>query len=135
VLAALQDQELELVDALPIEPAAATGGGPPGGRRRGRPGPAPASQAVELRLPVQGNEGAVVLLEQDGVYRWKLPDQVARPKARRRGVTAEPAPGIATFRIELHATAPRGQRGIPQLVHRAVRVFVLKFGGTRSWGT
>jgi hypothetical protein len=128
VVAALQGQELELVDALPLEPTAAKAG-PPGGRRRGRPGTAQGPQTVELRLPVQPDERAVVLLEQDGVYHWKFPDRVAQPRTRRRGVIAEPEPQVITFRIELHATAPTGQRGIPQLVHRAVRVFVLKFGG------
>jgi CHAT domain/Ternary complex associated domain 7 len=128
VLAALSEQELELVDALPLRPRD-TGAGAPGRRRRA---PAPSPATVELRLPVEANERAVVLLEQDGVYHWKLPDETVHPeRPRRRGVQPVAEPGVVTFRIELRPT-PGGaqQRGLlSHVVAGAVRVFVLKFAG------
>lgn len=129
VVAALQDQEMELVDTLPLQPATPAPSGAPPGRSRAR-GPAdPAPETVELRLPLQTDEHAVVLVEQYGVYHWKLPDEVTRPQARSRGALAEPEPGVVTFRIELRPAPPREQtRGvISDLVHEAARVFVLKF--------
>lgn len=134
LLAALQEQRIELFDAVPLEPAPATG--PAGRRRRGPALAVPPRQTVELSLPIQAHEQAIVLLEQDGVYRWKLPDKIARPAQprRRRGAIAEPAPATATFQIEIHASADaaravRGQsRGvISHFVFGAIRAYVLKF--------
>ena len=75
-----------------------------------------------------------MLLERDGLYEWKLPDETRRaPAARtRRGVAAEAPPGRATFRIELEpgpaAPADARTRGlVSDFVTGRVKAFVLKF--------
>lgn len=138
LLSALETQQIQVVDAVPLEPApgAATAGGPVGRRRRGPVVPVAPRQSVELSLPIQADEHAVVLLEQDGVYRWKLPDEVARPAnaTRRRGTFVEPALGTVTFRFDVHASpeaasaARRQSRGVvSHFVFGRVRAYVLKF--------
>lgn len=130
VIAALQDQQMELVDALPLQPAAGLTPRPPGGAQRARGPSVAARQTVEVRVPIKADEHAVVLLEQDGVYHWKLPDKVARPRRPQgRSPGVEPEGGVATFQIAILATPPRRQtRGVvSHLLHGAARVFVLKF--------
>jgi CHAT domain/Ternary complex associated domain 7 len=138
LLAALREQRIELLDAVPLEPVpgAVTAAGPVGRRTRGPILPVPPRQAVTLSLPIHADEHAVVLLEQDGVYRWKLPDDVDRPSEgmRRRGAIAESPTGIATFRIDVYASPAdamavrRQTRGvISHFVFGGIRAYVLKF--------
>lgn len=114
VVNALEAQDLELLDAIPIAPAAA-----PAAARRGpaRAGAASAAAAeIELAVPIAGNESAVVLLEQDGVYEWQWageerapteqpPPALASPRRRRRSAAAAPQRSLV-FRIPLAPAAP-----------------------------
>jgi hypothetical protein len=144
VTAALAGQGMELVDSVPLQPIRAAPARPAAGRRGQRPASVPSRQNVEFSLPIASHEHAVVLLEQDGVYRWKLPDEVERPAqpTRRRGPRVEPALGVATFRIDLEIETPsggvppgRGRRGvITHIVFAGVRVFVLKFAAHAAVG-
>lgn len=136
LISALEEQRMELVDAVPMQPVPGAEAGPPPVRRRGQAGPVPPQQIVELSLPIKADEQAVVLLEQDGVYRWKLPDHVVRPErpTRRRGPMVESAAGVATFRIEIDTVPASGRvtrgarRGvISHVAYGGLRAFVLKF--------
>src|SRR4051794_3979274 len=127
VLEALRAQEMDVLDTLPLQPTSA-----PKGRRRGT-SPTSQSATVGVQVPVADHERAVLLLEQDGVYHWQLPEAPESPRPARRTRRAEaaaPQAGVATFRIQLVAApaAVASQRGVvSKLVHGAVRVFVLKF--------
>ena len=109
VLAALQQQELQLVDAVQLETTAPPAAGP-GGSWRGRAEPEP--PLVTLSLDLAPDQGAVALVEQDGCYSWKLPlpEPAAPAAAAVRGPAAEPpAPGRVPIRRR-HAPAA-GRRG------------------------
>src|SRR5438874_100409 len=63
LIAALESQRIELVDAVPLQPAPGVAPGAPAGRRRRGPAAAvPPRQTVELSLPIQADEHAVVRL-------------------------------------------------------------------------
>jgi CHAT domain len=98
LLAALVGQDLELIDRVPLTiPAAARP------KRRGAAAPA---SAMTLDVPVGPDEQAVVLLEDEGEYRWVIdgrPLPSAAPKRGRAGVTA---PRQLRFSIELKAAPP-----------------------------
>lgn len=131
--AAFGRQELELVDQLVLEPAAAPESS--SGRRGPSTRPAPARQTLRLTLEVDPVEDGVVLVEQDGVYAWVLPDAGAardRPAPAVRRGRRPPARRELDFTIEVRATdrprprqATRGFLG--DLVVGAVRAYVFKF--------
>ena len=82
ILASMTDQDMEVLDQVEILPTVEPT--PPTGRRaRGAPA-VPASGTVELSVDLAPGEDAVVLLEQDGVYSWQLPDVQATPARRAR---------------------------------------------------
>ena len=115
---ALSDQDIDVVDRVQVEPR-------PGARRaRGRRPP------LEVSVALKPEERAVVLVERDGVYEWKLPDRIERPAvARRGGPQTTRAPGRATFRIPLEAPpAKPPTRGlIGDIVTGRVIAVVMKF--------
>jgi len=97
IIGAFEDQQLDLVDAIPLVPT------PPapqasGGRRRRTDKESPAATSeVDITVPLGPEESAVVLVERDGVYEWNLmgaegPAPLVRatatPSRRRRGSTA-----------------------------------------------
>lgn len=115
---ALVGQELELVDAIPLSlPMAARP------KRRGEAAPA---SSLTLDVPLGPDERAVVLLEDEGEYRWIISDQElgpppapARQVKRRRGAAAAPpaAAKQARFSIRLEAAPPAKlpvKRGVPK---------------------
>lgn len=131
VVNAMQEQQLDLLDAIPLSftaPAA-----PAAGRRRAGAGAAPPPQAeVELAVPLREGELAVVLVDQGGVYEWKLsgaeraveaaPATPARRRGAARGAAAAPATRSLVFTIALEppaaaAAAPAAKsarrRGLP----------------------
>src|SRR5262249_12462959 len=65
-LAALTTQEMTIVDEVELEarPGAVSA-------RRGAQ-----AESASIELELEADEGAVVLLEQDGLYSWRLPSQI-----------------------------------------------------------
>jgi hypothetical protein len=128
LLAALAAQEMTIVDEVELQP-----GPEPTPARRGAP-TRPQSESAMIELELEPDEGAVVLLEQDGLYSWHFPSQVEQappPTSRgRRGLM--PAAKTARFTLEFQrepASAPAPQqRGLIKdfLIERA-RAVVLKF--------
>ena len=69
-MAALQNNGLNLVDVIPLAPT------PEAAATRAIPG---ASQTATITVPVSDDEAAALLVEQDGVYSWNLPESVIAP--------------------------------------------------------
>src|SRR5262249_34877460 len=123
-LAALTTQEMTIVDEVELEarPGAVSA-------RRGAQ-----AESASIELELEADEGAVVLLEQDGLYSWRLPSQIERvelpPSRGRRGLT--PAAKTARFTLEFQREPQRTpasqQRGLIKdfLIARA-RAVVMKF--------
>lgn len=109
VVNALEAQDLDLVDAIPVTLAPAASAP---SARRGAAAAAPAE--LELTVPASEDESAVVLIDQGGVYSWQFPEERATapaadaaPSGGRRGPRAAAAAAPAqslVFRIR--ATAP-----------------------------
>jgi hypothetical protein len=122
IVAAFKAQDLDLVDTVELRP------GPSLDRRRG-----PGTPPVQIDLDVERNESGVLLLEQEGVYRWLTPTAAdtaaAAPAGARRG---EAATG-ATLRFEVPfdeaATAPgAARRGLfTDLVLGPVKAWIFRF--------
>lgn len=111
---AIEDQDLDLVDAVPlgsapVAPAASS-------RRRrtsntGAPAVPAGEAAVDLDVPLTTGESAVVLVEQNGVYEWHTVGEAVAPppvpppttKHRRRQTGASAAPTPATPAEPTHA--------------------------------
>ena len=146
LIAALAEQELDLVDSFEVAPpeSARTRGG-----TRGGVGEIAAGETVEVAVPLEEGEDAVVLVEQDGEYRWQLPTAASTAAAatrtrggaargRRRGGARDAGTRTVTFAITVRATpavAPTdertrgGTRGlIKKFVVGKLTAFVLKFG-------
>jgi hypothetical protein len=68
IVAAFGEQQLDLVEAIPLEAPALAGPRTRGGAPRGV-GP---HGDVRIHVPVRSDETAVVLVERDGVYEWLL---------------------------------------------------------------
>jgi hypothetical protein len=111
IVAAFGDQQLELVEAIPLEAPA-----PAGPRTRGatRGGVGPRGD-VRINVPVSSEETAVVLVERDGVYEWLLdgtegPAPVAPPPGPRSRGARKAAPSATrtlTFSVAIpEAPAP-----------------------------
>jgi hypothetical protein len=137
LLSALADQHLELVDTLPIEQRTPQ----IGANRRGRPSGSN-RRSVGVSVRIAPGENAAILVQQDGVFSWKVPDNVKRSSpgavgTRRRGAAAGPITepvreGVAHFTIAVRPDSPSTkasrQRGlISDVVVRGITVFVLKF--------
>ncbi|MDZ7630256.1 MAG: hypothetical protein U5K74_02565 [Gemmatimonadaceae bacterium] len=140
---AIEDQELELVDAIPLGRAPVA----PARRRRTRTGTAPVEPpspaTVALDIPLAEGESAVVLLEQNGVYEWHVTGAVVDtpvapappPPSRRRRTAARPgsqpvaAAPAKTMRFTLTlAPEPVGVDGAAaRPSHRRRRGIVTKF--------
>jgi hypothetical protein len=129
-LAAFAAQDMTIVDEVELQP----GPEPPPARRGGARTPSQHESAT-IELELGPNEGAVVLLEQEGLYSWHFPSQIQQapraPTSRgRRGLT--PAAKTARFTLEFqrepHSVLPPQQRGLIKdfLIARA-RAVVLKF--------
>ncbi len=144
IVGALEAQQLDLVDAIPLAAAPTPAAGRR--RRRGEPtAPAGGTTEVDLTVPLGPDEAAAVLVERDGVYEWHLmgaegpaPAAPAPGKRRRRGATTEPvhAPTrTAQFRIavspaeSVRAPGARRRRGSLLAAIGADRVvaFVFRF--------
>ncbi len=136
LIAALGQQELELVDHLVLEPAPEPR--PSRAGREPRTRRTPSRQTVRLTLDVDAREDGVVLIEQDGVYTWNLPDQAAArelpaPAARRGARRAVTARRELTFTIDVSAAgaapaARPGSRGLlGDVVFGVARAYVFKF--------
>ena len=131
LVAALQSQEMQLVDAVELQPRLEPT--PSTGIRRRGAAAVPTTQSAKLELNVAPGEDAVVLVEQEGVYSWVLParrDPAAG--ARRRGPGGEVAGTRVVFEIEVHASSTpdqrRDRRGFfTDLVYSKVKALVLKF--------
>ncbi|MEJ8839789.1 DUF7379 domain-containing protein [Ramlibacter sp. AN1133] len=116
VVNAMEGQDLELVEAIPFQPPAAPA------RRGARAAAAPAAAAptaVDLAVPVGPDERAVILVDHDGCYEWKLPQELAAPAPAeaappaKRGVRRGAPPAVAAapqhtdvFHIELPPAPP-----------------------------
>jgi hypothetical protein len=140
LIAALRSQDMTIADqfeiaAPPAPPAAATRGATRGSARA----PAP---SVQASVPLAPDEGAVILVEQGGEYRWHLPEREATPRGAARGATrgatrATRAPQAAVFTITIEAASapgappPAKTRGIGGIVTRLVigkaTAFVIKY--------
>jgi hypothetical protein len=138
LLAAMEQQQMQVVDRLELQPTAEPTG--PTGRRRAGTAPVPESQTIAVDVDLAGTEGAVLLVEQDGMYSWHMPastEPMAPPPAAapaastRRGVRAG-APGKrASFRIEIRAEhvpgAPGRRNLITDFIYDKGKVYAIKF--------
>ncbi|HEY0972602.1 MAG TPA: hypothetical protein VGE02_16660, partial [Gemmatimonadales bacterium] len=135
LVAALESQAFDVVDSVEIAAPPVTRGG----RRRGASDVAPGA-AVDLAVELAPGEDAVVLVEEDGEYRWQLPATApapadARPRTRRRrdDGDADARPRTATFTVTIsppveEAAAARARRGpIRRFFLGRVKAYVLRF--------
>ncbi|MEJ0100678.1 MAG: hypothetical protein WDO12_13555 [Pseudomonadota bacterium] len=83
IVAAFGEQQLDLVEAIPLEAPTA---GTPRARGAAPRGVGPHGD-VRINVPVRKDETAVVLVERDGVYEWILDGEQGAPPA-----TTPPAP-------------------------------------------
>ncbi len=130
LVAALTRHGFDLFDVVDLQPTVE--GTPLPGQTRRSPTPLPASETATLDMDVADGEQAVVLIEQDGVYAWSLPENVeAAQTPARRGAGATPAAKHLRFRIEVHAQPPGGAATrtglLGRLVFGRVKAFVLKY--------
>lgn len=130
LLAALAKLDLEIVDVVQLEPT--TEGTPLPGRRRAAETPLPSSATTTLSIDLPQDDNAVVLIEQDGVYSWNLPESV--PVREGAGQPRRAAPGTQKtlrFRVEVHAQPPTGPATrtglLKHLVFNRLKAYVLKF--------
>jgi CHAT domain/Ternary complex associated domain 7 len=129
LLAALAKQDLEIIDRVELqpqlEPIARDG------QRRSTAPRVAERQDATIELTVGADEDAVLLLEQDGVFKWNLPASSALVpgEGRRRG------PGgtrkTVRFTVEIRATreAPgQARRGlVSDTIYDRVKIYALKF--------
>jgi hypothetical protein len=105
IVAEMQHQDAELIDVVPLIVAPSTKrtkrGTPPPGR----------DTSVSLDVPLGDDQQAVVLIEDEGEYRWIIG---TKPPPRKRGVKGL-APRRSTFKIDMTA------RMAPAQVKRRVK--------------
>jgi CHAT domain/Ternary complex associated domain 7 len=127
MVAAFERQEMQLLDQVELTPGAA---GPATRAITARSG------LAEFSLPLVANENAALLLEQDGMYSWQLPeesaaDSAAMSRMARRGT----AGSQAMFRITLSPAANPAASGAPAVrrgfltdfVSDKIKAYVFKF--------
>jgi len=105
MVAAFERPEMQLLDQVELTPGAA---GP------GTRGVAALSGAAKFAVPLAASENAALLLEQDGMYSWQLPekssvDSATTSRMARRGT----AGSQAVFRITLSPAAQPAATGAP----------------------
>jgi hypothetical protein len=133
LLRALEAHGLELVDAVTLQPTLEPT--LPTGQRREEASPIPETQSATLEVNVEPDEHAVVLLEQDGMYSWSLPESVSLAEVPgttvRRRITAPVQAKRIAFHVEIRAsqlTGPATRMGLfGQIVFDRVKVFILKY--------
>lgn len=127
----LARQGLELVDTIDLD-TVAEATRDDGRRRRGAARVA-SSQAVRFSVEVDENEGAVMLVEQDGIYSWVMPRASGRKSAaaERRG----PAESSARFDLTIRSTAAAGARrgdASGGMIFRGIRANIFKFAAGKT---
>ncbi len=124
IVSAAELQDMRAVDAFDVVPPAM----PDGLRRR----TVTAEEPVEVRVPLDAGEEAVVLVESDGVFAWQMPEPETREGVRRRRTIDG---NVAVFRLPLvsaSAQDERQRRGwiadrVVGLIVAPIRAIVLKF--------
>lgn len=129
LLEILSGQELELVDTIPLTiPEKARP------RKRGA-----ATAHVTLDVPLGDNEQAVLLVEDEGVYRWVVGGEAVAPlpaKRKRGAATTPPATGrLRRFTVQVQpappaeesAGRPRKRGKLTDAVLGKVKVYVFRF--------
>ena len=109
---AIEDQDLELIDAVPlgnplVPPAS-------GKRRRTTKGEGAVSSgpaSADLNIPLAAGESAVVLVEQDGVYEWHVTGDVTE--------VAPPPPPSPGVRRRRTAATKAAEPAAPAITHSA----------------
>ena len=152
---ALGDQALTLARTIEIAPAPSTPTPQPGSPpiRRTLPGDDASDNVAppiaDFHVDVNDNEAAALLIVQNGVYQWALPETEAplvpaapnnAPIARRGQAEVPPATRRVTFRLPLSAqpvpTPPDGtgdngfgvrRAFLPDAILNPIRVYVFKF--------
>jgi hypothetical protein len=124
IVSAAELQDMRAVDAFDVVPPAT----PDGLRRR----TVLAEEPVEVRVPLDAGEEAVVLLESDGIFAWQMPEHEVHEGVRRRRTRDG---DVAVFRLPLvsaSAQDERQRRGwiadrVVGLIAEPIRAVVLKF--------
>lgn len=127
LIEALANQEMQTIDSVVLDVTPETAGAVRAAL--------PMERTVGLAVDISAEEGAVVLIEQDGVYSWHLPDEVTGAAVRR---TRGPGKREARFSITLGRPASDAKefkkRGfVSDFIVGRVRAYVLKF--VVEWGT
>jgi hypothetical protein len=124
---AFKNQEMFLLDQLDLTPDASA----PAKRARGE-----RSGEAEFSVPLAADENAVLLLEQDGMYTWQLPEVApAKSGPASRGARRGTGTTQATFRVALPQGTPSAapsaaaaRRGlIGNFVRDKIKAYVFKF--------
>lgn len=131
LISALAEQEMTLIDNPELEPtieAALPVGRGPGKLKEPKP------SMTKYELDLGPDEGAILLLEQDGMYSWQYPSRITDIPGRRLRGAAKKAEATrrATFYIPLTPTIlpqrkTKGGGPIEKFFWGRVRTFVLKF--------
>lgn len=113
-------------------------------QRRRRQGAAAKPGSVDIDITLGPDEGAVVLIEQDGAYEWHFPQKVAsRKRRRRRGGPSVVESRTAHFSIPIgEGSPPRRRRGstrafggaFTNFIKGKVTGFVLRFAARKAVG-
>lgn len=140
LVAAFTSQAMTHVDTIPLQPTRAATAST--GRRPRDSAAFPSLLPITLSVDLESAENAAVLVAQDGVYSWVLPDRTPRSGAstrRARGPAAGSAGRTVQFTIGIRAQTKASTlhptRGIVSyLVYGAMRAIVLKFVAPRLLG-
>jgi len=132
LLTVMTGQGFTVFDAITLG-GLGDGSGKPAGATVRRAAVAPAT----LTVPLAVDEGAVVLVERDGVYAWLWPEPEPEPVSDTGGVTRAAGAPVARFTLTgLPPQAPAaagpvgphgGTRALLGLVPEWIRAYVLKF--------
>jgi hypothetical protein len=135
VASAFSGQDMQLVDQIELRPK-------PKARNRKSPdkSSSPVDNTIELALPVEPQEDAVLLLEQDGVYSWNFPQKsrnVAQGNRRRADEVGVQRLIHFSIRVSTEKSAKRrrAQRGIIEdFIVDKIKVFVFRFAARVAVG-
>jgi hypothetical protein len=145
LVAALEQDGMTLLDAIDVTPAA---GAAPRRKRRsgGSATTGDASASIDLDVPIGDDEEAVLLVEEDGVYRWIYGEALAQATGKQRRSRGDaPVPRTKHFTLALALDdgaddgAPAARRARRRglfgrtLLGKAV-VFVFKFVARKAIG-
>jgi hypothetical protein len=136
VLSIMQDQEMQLIDQIQLEPTekAVT----PSGTRWALASEIPAAQTARLEVELESDEEAVILIQQNDVYSWKFSGEALDQKGRSIRAVSRKEKRRIRFDLEISASrleTKEAERGfLKKLAYDRIIAYVLKFAAAVAVG-